>query len=128
MSSIMKLVKFNRDGLVAAVVQEGLRGRVLMFAYMNREALLLTLATGRAHFYSRSRKKLWKKGEESGHTQVIREVRIDCDGDAVLLLVRQVGPGACHMGFRSCFFRRRRGSRWIIVDRKRFDPGNVYRR
>lgn len=123
----MKLVKFNAQGLVPAIVQEGLRGRVLMLAYMNRRALKRTLATGHAHFYSRSRKKLWKKGEKSGHIQVVKEIRIDCDGDVLLLCVHQRGAGACHAGYRSCFFRHRRGGRWMVVDRRRFDPEKVYR-
>ncbi len=121
-------VKFDSRGLVPAIVQEGLRGRVLMLAWMNRRALALTLKTGFAHFYSRSRKKLWKKGEESGHVQAVREVRIDCDSDVVLLVVRQKGPGACHTGHPSCFYRARRGARWVVVDRRAFDPGKVYGR
>jgi len=121
-------VGFDARGLIPAIVQDGLRGRVLMMAWMNRRALALTLRTGFAHFYSRSRRRLWKKGEESGHVQAIREVRIDCDADVVLLIVRQHGPGACHTGFRSCFYRRRRGGRWIVADRRAFDPGRVYTR
>jgi len=123
---LMREVKFDARGLVPAVVQEGLHGRVLMLAWMNRRALALTLRTGSAFFYSRSRKKLWKKGEESGHVQSVREVRIDCDGDVVLLVVRQKGLGACHTGYPSCFFRVRRGGRWVVVDRRAFDPGKVY--
>jgi phosphoribosyl-AMP cyclohydrolase len=121
-------VKFDAQGLIPAIVQEGLRGRVLMMAWMNRRALAQTLRTGFAHFYSRSRKKLWKKGEESGHVQEVREVRLDCDGDVILLIARQRGRGACHAGFRSCFFRRRRGGRWVVADPRVFDPGRVYHR
>jgi len=125
---LMKGVKFGADGLIPAIVQDGLRGRVLMVAYMNRRALALTIRTGKAHFYSRSRRRIWMKGEESGHVQVVREMRIDCDGDAVLLAVTQRGPGACHTGHRSCFFRRARGVGWKVVDRLAFDPDRVYRR
>ncbi len=121
-------VRFDSQGLVPAIVQEGLRGRILMMAWMNRRALSLTLKTGFAHFYSRSRGKLWKKGEESGHVQEVREVRLDCDGDVVLLIAHQRGGGACHAGFRSCFFRRRRGGRWVVADARIFDPARVYKR
>ncbi|MEK7767756.1 MAG: phosphoribosyl-AMP cyclohydrolase [bacterium] len=127
MTSLLKAVKFNGAGLVPAVVQQGLRGRVLMVAWMNRRAFELTLRTGFSHFYSRSRKKLWKKGEESGHVQWVREIRVDCDGDVLLLAVDQRGAGACHTGHRSCFFRRGRGGRWIVVDRRRFDPKRAHR-
>ncbi len=126
--NLMKVIKFDKNGLVPAVVQEGLRGRVLMVAYMDRRAFLATIRTGLAHYYSRSRKRMWKKGEESGHVQVIREIRVDCDGDTVLLVVRQKGPGACHTGCYSCFYRRRKGSRWVIVDGRKFDPKKIYRK
>jgi phosphoribosyl-AMP cyclohydrolase len=125
--SLLKQVKFGSDGLVPAIVQDGLRGRVLMVAYMNRRALALTIRTGKAHFYSRSRKRMWMKGEESGHVQLVREVRTDCDGDAVLLAVTQKGPGACHTGHRSCFFRRARSGAWKVADRPVFNPRRVYR-
>ncbi len=95
-------VRFGTDGLVPVVAQESRSGDVLMVAYANREALERTAATGRAHYFSRSRKTLWRKGETSGHEQVIREIRIDCDGDAILYRVEQVGP-ACHTGSRTCF-------------------------
>jgi phosphoribosyl-ATP pyrophosphohydrolase/phosphoribosyl-AMP cyclohydrolase len=98
-------LKFDKDGLIPAIVQDGRRGRVLMMAYMNREALRKTMETGLAHYYSRSRGRLWKKGEESGHVQPIDEIRLDCDGDALLLRVRQQAA-ACHLGYPSCFFRR----------------------
>jgi len=120
----IKEIRFGPYGLVPAIVQEG--GKVLMIAYMNRRALELTVRTGYAHFYSRSRKKLWKKGEESGHVQKVAEIRTDCDADAILLKVRQKGPGACHTGHRSCFFRAVRGGRLVVTDRLRFDPGQVY--
>lgn len=127
-NAILKAVKFDANGLVPAIVQDGFRGRVLMMAWMNRAALALTLKTGFAHFYSRSRAKMWKKGEESGHVQVVKQVRIDCDGDVILLAVTQRGPGACHTGHASCFYRRSKSGRWVEADRLAFDPGKVYRR
>ncbi len=97
---------FNADGLVAAIAVHADTGEVLMFAWMNAEALSLTLSTGEAHYYSRSRQELWRKGETSGQLQIVEEVRIDCDQDAVLIKVRPQGDGgACHVGFRSCFYR-----------------------
>ncbi|HSV74910.1 MAG TPA: phosphoribosyl-AMP cyclohydrolase [Chthonomonadales bacterium] len=98
-------LKLDRDGLIPAVVQDAATGDVLMVGYMNPEALDRTLATGRATFWSRSRQQFWVKGETSGHYQIVREVRIDCDRDCLLVKVEQVGP-ACHEGYRSCFFRR----------------------
>ena len=97
---------FNADGLIAAIAVHADTGEVLMFAWMNAEALSLTLSTGEAHYYSRSRQELWRKGETSGQLQIVEEVRVDCDQDAVLLKVRPQGDGgACHVGFRSCFYR-----------------------
>ena len=109
--------------LVPAIVQDANTSEVLMLAYMNREALAKTLETGKAHFWSRSRKKLWLKGESSGHFQKVVEARIDCDQDAVLLKVVQEG-GACHTGYRSCFYRDLEGN---VVGEKVFDPEEVYR-
>jgi len=102
--SIPENMKFNAQGLIVAIVQDVDNQEILMQAYMNEEALKLTLETGIAHYYSRSRDKLWKKGESSGHLQTVKEVRVDCDQDAILLKVKQTG-GACHVGFRSCFYR-----------------------
>ena len=99
------LPKFDADGLITAVATDAATGELLMVAHMNAEALAKTIATGDAHYYSRSRKKLWRKGEESGHTQRVIEIRVDCDQDAVWLRVKQTGPGACHTGRRSCFYR-----------------------
>jgi phosphoribosyl-AMP cyclohydrolase len=99
-------IRFDDDGLVAAIIQQEGTGEVLMFAWMNDESLRRTLDTGRTWFWSRSRQELWCKGETSGDRQYVREVRYDCDGDAVLLVVEQEGRGACHTGNRSCFFRR----------------------
>jgi phosphoribosyl-AMP cyclohydrolase len=97
--------KFDADGLVTAVATDAATGEVLMVAHMNNEALRKTIASGEAHYFSRSRKTLWRKGEESGHTQRVVELRVDCDQDAVWLRVKQAGPGACHTGRRSCFYR-----------------------
>ncbi len=98
-------LKFDKEGLIPAIAQDARTGHVLMMAYMNREALRRTVETGLAHYYSRSRGRLWKKGEESGHVQRVGEIRLDCDGDVLLLQVEQE-VGACHLGYRSCFFRR----------------------
>jgi len=120
-------VRWNADGLVTAVAQDAASGDVLMLAWMNRESLAETAATGRAVYWSRSRSRLWRKGEESGHVQHVREIRLDCDGDAVLLKVEQQGGIACHTGRRSCFFRRLDGARWLEVDPVLKDPGEIYR-
>ncbi|MFQ5847066.1 MAG: bifunctional phosphoribosyl-AMP cyclohydrolase/phosphoribosyl-ATP diphosphatase HisIE [Candidatus Methylomirabilales bacterium] len=120
-------LKFDKKGLIPAIAQDGKTGHVLMVAYMNREALRKTLDTGLAHYYSRSRGRLWKKGEESGHVQRVGEIRIDCDGDALLLQVEQQ-EAACHFGYRSCFFRRvKRNLRSSApVTGQVFRPGAVY--
>lgn len=110
------------NGLILAVVQDQLSKEVLMCAYMNRTALEKTIETGIAHFWSRSRQELWKKGETSGHFQKVKEIRIDCDMDSLLLLVEQVG-GACHMGYKSCFYRNIEGK---VIGEKVFEPGDVY--
>jgi phosphoribosyl-AMP cyclohydrolase len=115
------------NGLVPAVVQDYETKEVLMLAYMNRESWLKTLETGKAHYWSRSRDCLWLKGETSGHFQIIREVRIDCDEDTVLLQVDQIGGAACHTGHRSCFYRRMVDRDFIVVGKKVFDPEEVYK-
>ena len=114
------------DGLVTAVVQDATTGRVLMLAHMNREAWEETVATGRACYFSRSRGRLWRKGEESGHFQHVREAYVDCDGDAVLLKVDQTGA-ACHEGFESCFFRRRTDGGWEVIGEPLVNPQSVYK-
>lgn len=119
-------VKFGPDGLVPVIVQDVERGRVVMLGYMDREALRRTMEEGRAVFYSRSRRTYWVKGERSGHVQLVREVRLDCDGDAVLVLVEQK-VAACHEGYFSCFFRRLEGGEWRVVDEKVFEPEEVYK-
>ncbi len=120
-------VRWNEDGLVTAVAQDAASGEVLMLAWMNRESLAETASSGRAVYWSRSRGRLWRKGEESGHVQHVREIRLDCDGDAVLLKVEQQGGIACHTGRRSCFFRRLDDARWSDVDPVLKDPSEIYR-
>jgi phosphoribosyl-AMP cyclohydrolase len=114
------------DGLVTAVVQDHTTGRVLMVAYMNEEAFQATVKTGFATFYSRSRRKLWLKGESSGHRLVVKQIATDCDQDAVLLQVEALGPGVCHEGYQSCFFRRLEDSEWKVSDQRAYDPAAVY--
>ena len=116
----------KNDGLVTAIAQDHSTGEILMVAFMNEEAFRLTLETGAAVYWSRSRKKLWRKGEESGNVQKLKSLYIDCDGDAVLLQVDQVGGAACHTGRRNCFFRKVDGERYIDVGVKVFDPAKVY--
>ena len=115
-------------GLVPAIAQDADTGEVLMLAWMNREAFDETVRTGRAVYFSRSRNKLWRKGEESGHVQQVREVYVDCDADTVLLKVHQVGGAACHEGYPSCFFRRLRGGELEVVGERVFDPAAVYKK
>ena len=125
----METLDFEKGGgLLPAVVQDSDTGEVLMLAYMNAEAYRRTLATGKAWFYSRSRDKYWMKGESSGHVQEVLEVRVDCDADAVLLKARQVGGAACHTGYRSCFYRRVDGERWVVEGQPVFDPSEVYKK
>jgi phosphoribosyl-AMP cyclohydrolase len=116
------------DGLVTAVAQDAATGQVLMVAHMNREAWEETLATGRAVYFSRARRRLWRKGEESGNVQDVREIYVDCDGDTVLLKVEQVGGAACHEGYPSCFFRQLTPAGLEIVAGRVFDPKDVYKK
>jgi phosphoribosyl-AMP cyclohydrolase len=118
--------KDTKGGLVPAVVQDYETGEVLMLAYMNREAWLKTLATGKATYWSRSRQSLWVKGEQSGHVQLVKEIRLDCDEDAILLKVQQVGEAACHTGHRSCFYRTWADGTFTAVGERVFDPKDVY--
>ena len=123
----MVQLDFDRNGgLVPVVAQEQMSGEVLMLAYMNRESWELTLKTGLAHYWSRSRARLWKKGESSGNVQEVREIRVDCDGDAVLLKVLQRGEAACHTGHRSCFFRVLRDGSLQEEGERLFDPAVRY--
>lgn len=119
-------LKWDPAGLVPAVAQESGSGRVLTIAWMNKEALQATESTGRAVYWSRSRKRLWHKGEESGHVQRVVEIRLDCDADAILLIVEQEGGIACHTGRESCFFRRLDNKRWNSVDPVLKDPELIY--
>jgi phosphoribosyl-AMP cyclohydrolase len=118
---------FNKmGGMIPAIAQDYLTGEVLMMAYMNRESWDLTVKTGIVHYWSRSRGKLWKKGESSGNLQEVKEIRIDCDGDCVLVKVRQIGEAACHTGYVSCFFTVVEGGSTRIDGRKVFDPEEKY--
>ncbi|MBP7341932.1 MAG: phosphoribosyl-AMP cyclohydrolase [Smithellaceae bacterium] len=115
------------DGLVPAIVQDAETKEVLMLAYMNKESWEATLQSGKATFWSRSRQKLWLKGESSGHVQMVKNIFIDCDEDTVLLQVEQLGGAACHTGYRSCFYRKLEGGDVVIVGEKVFDPKEVYK-
>jgi phosphoribosyl-AMP cyclohydrolase len=121
-------VPWNEHQLVAVVTQDFSSGRILTVAWMNRDALQKTAETNQAVYWSRSRKKLWRKGEESGNTQKVREIRIDCDADAILLKVEQVGGIACHTGRESCFFRKLENGKWVTVDPVLKDPALIYRK
>ena len=119
-------VKWTADGLVPAIAQDAGSGRVLTLAWMNREALERTQATGEVHYWSRSRRALWRKGESSGHVQKVREIRLDCDSDAILVLVLQVGGISCHTGRERCFFQRLEGGDWVDVEPVLKDPKAIY--
>lgn len=123
---ILNKIKYDKDGLVPAVMQDYENGDVLMVAYMNSESLKTTLETGKAHFWSRSRQKFWMKGESSGHTQEIKEVFIDCDGDCLLFKVKQ-NVAACHTGYRTCFYRKWESGQLIETGKKMFDEKEVYK-
>jgi phosphoribosyl-AMP cyclohydrolase len=126
--SFLDEVPWDEHGLIAAVTQDAASGRVLTVAWMNREALEKSVERGEAVYWSRSRKRLWRKGEESGHVQKIVELRLDCDADALLLKVEQTGGIACHTGRESCFFRRLEEGRWVTVDPVLKDPALIYRK
>ena len=126
--SFLDEVPWNGDGLIAAVAQDASTGKVLTVAWMNREALKETAETQRAVYWSRSRQRLWRKGEESGNVQKVVEVRLDCDSDAVLLKVEQAGGIACHPGRESCFFRKLEGGKWVTVDPVLKDPSLIYKK
>ena len=121
-------ISWTADGLVPAIAQEMGSGRVLMMAWMNRQALWETAAAGKAVYWSRSRQRLWHKGEVSGHEQLVKEIRLDCDGDVVLLVVEQVGGIACHTGRHSCFFRRLEKDAWVTADPVLKDAGEIYKK
>ena len=124
--SLLDIVKFDDKGLVTAVAQDADNGEILMLAYMNRVSLEKTLETGIMTYWSRSRQKLWVKGETSGHTQQVVEVRVDCDGDALVFKIRQES-GACHVGYRSCFYRKNTEDGLVIDGELMFDPNEVYK-
>lgn len=119
-------IRWTEDGLVPAIAQDAETGDILMMAWMNRESLRLTAEEGQAVYWSRSRGKLWRKGETSGHQQVIRDIRVDCDEDVILLKVEQKGGIACHTGRRSCFYRTLKDGQWVSVDPVIKDPGTIY--
>ena len=120
-------IKWTDDGLVPAIAQEAATGKILMMAWMNREALALTAAEGRAIYWSRSRNKLWRKGEESGHVQIVKDIRLDCDNDVVLLQVEQLGGIACHTGRHNCFFKQLRNGKWVTVEPIIKNPDEIYK-
>lgn len=120
-------INWTHDGLVPVIAQEAGTGKVLMFAWMDREALKLTAETGQAVYWSRSRKKLWRKGEESGHVQKVQEIRLDCDEDVILLTVEQLGGIACHTGRHSCFFQKLEGKKWVTDEPVLKNPEEIYR-
>jgi len=126
-SAWLEQVKWDEHGLVPAIAQDATSGMVLMFAWMDRMALAQTAATGQATYFSRSRGKLWRKGEESGHTQRVREIRLDCDNDVVLLKVEQAGGIACHTGRARCFFQKLEGERWVTTEVVLKDLGRIYK-
>lgn len=114
------------DGLIPAVIQDEKSGRVLMVGFMNEESFRMTVETGFATFYSRSRNKLWLKGESSGHKLAVKSIQTDCDRDCVLVAVEALGPGACHEGYESCFFRTLEGGEWKVTEAQTYDPRKVY--
>jgi phosphoribosyl-AMP cyclohydrolase len=114
------------DGLITAVIQDHASGRVLMVGYMNEEAFRKTVESGFATFFSRSRNRRWMKGETSGHRLVVKEIRTDCDRDAVLVSVEALGPGVCHNGFESCFYRKLEDREWVETDKRSYEPDSVY--
>jgi phosphoribosyl-AMP cyclohydrolase len=121
-------VPWSGDGLIAAVAQDANSGRVLTVAWMNREALKQTAEKGEAVYWSRSRRKLWRKGEQSGHVQKVRELRLDCDADTILLQVEQLGGIACHTGRESCFYRKLEKGSWVTTDPVLKDPADIYKK
>ncbi len=121
-------IKWDTDGLVPAIAQDAQSGKVLMMAWMNRESLQLTVDEGRAIYWSRSRQKLWRKGEESGHVQKLKDLRLDCDADVLLLSVEQLGGIACHTGRERCFYRQYQDDQWIETDEVLKDPASFYKK
>jgi phosphoribosyl-AMP cyclohydrolase len=126
MQELLRSLKIDTGGLVPAIAQDADTGEVLMVAWMNADALRLTVKTGQAHYWSRNRRTLWRKGEQSGHVQKVREIRTDCDKDVLLLRVEQIGGAACHLGFRSCFSWRLENEAWVEDGEKIFNPEEKY--
>lgn len=126
--SWLNKVNWTHNGLVPVVVQEAGGGKVLMFAWMNREALKSTVSSGEAVYWSRSRRKLWRKGEESGHVQKVKEIRLDCDQDVLLLTVEQIGGIACHTGRHNCFFQKLQSGKWVVTDPVIKESKEIYRK
>ena len=122
----LEQIKWTDDGLIPVISQDAESGKVLMLAWMNRESLQLTIKEGRAIYWSRSRKKLWRKGEESGHVQKIKDIRLDCDNDVILLAVEQLGGIACHTGREACFYQQLQGDTWVAVEPVLKDPKEIY--
>lgn len=123
---LFEALKWDQEGMIPAIAQDETSGRVVMFAWMNRESLQETLSCGNAVYWSRSRQRLWRKGEESGHFQKVKSIRTDCDGDVLLLGIEQVGGMACHTGRESCFFYRLEGSSWTATDPVLKNPAEIY--
>ncbi len=121
-------IKFDSNGLIPAIAQDHQDGAVLMLAYMNLESLKMTLETGTATYWSRSRQKFWKKGEESGNVQKVKALYKDCDSDAIVMKVEQIGGAACHTGQRSCFYRQAQDGKWVEISKPLFDPKQVYKK
>ena len=126
MSDWLDAVKWDTQGLVPAIAQDAKTGEILMVAWMNRDSLALTVEEGRAVYWSRSRQKLWRKGEESGHVQIVSEIRLDCDNDVVLLKIEQQGGIACHTGRRSCFFQKLDNGQWVTTAPVLKNPAEIY--
>lgn len=126
MSKWLDEIKWNEEGLIPAIAQDEQSGRILMMAWMNRESLALTVKEGRAIYWSRSRNKLWRKGEESGNTQILKGIYLDCDGDTIVLQVEQEGGIACHTGRESCFYQKLENGNWKIVEDVKRNPEEMY--
>lgn len=125
-NTLLQDLKWNEQGLIPVIAQDWQTGEVLMLAWMNRDALQLTISEGRAIYWSRSRQALWRKGEESGHVQHLKELRLDCDADTVLIKVEQIGGIACHTGRRSCFYQRLEQGAWLVTDNVIKQPEDIY--
>ena len=126
MNALLSALKFDENGLICTIAQDHKTGRVLMVAWANQDAVQKTVETGLAHYYSRSRNKLWCKGEESGHLQKVKEIRTDCDGDTLLLQIEQVGGIACHTGRESCFYQVWQENQWVAKDPVIKNPADIY--